>query len=296
MSDPVGVECVLDAGAALGECPVWDGRGKCLFWIDIDSRAVHRFDPSSGTNDTRLLPARPGSFALTDDPDRLLVAVEHQLVDLTWSTGDVVERSVLEPEGPGKRLNDGRCDPAGRFWVGSMGDPPTDGRDAGRLHRVEPDGTAEVVRTGIGVSNALAFSPDGSVMYWADTTRETVWAYDYDIATGVPSNERVFLDFANLPGKPDGACVDETGCFWVACVYGWSLLRATPDGDVDRIIDLPVEKPTMPAFGGAELGTLFVTSIRTGGSYPSAPGQPLAGGVFALTPGVKGLPEPRFQG
>ncbi len=290
------VDCVLDIGAALGECPVWDGLDHCLFWIDIDSRAAHRFDPATGENQTRSLPGRPGSLALTGDPDRLLVAVEHQLVDLTWSTGEVTVRLDLEPEGPGKRLNDGRCDPAGRFWVGSMGDPPTDGRHPGMLHRVEPDGTAEVVQTGIGVSNALAFSPDGTVMYWADTTRSLVWAYDYDVDTGARSNERIFLDFTDLPGLPDGACVDDAGCLWVACVYGWSLLRATPAGDVDRTVELPVEKPTMPAFGGGDLDTVYVTSISSGGSYRSTPGQPQAGGLFALSPGVKGLPEHRFAG
>ena len=288
------VECVLDAGAALGECPVWDERAGCLYWIDIDSSAVHRYDPTSGDNETRTLPGRPGSLALTDDPDRLLVAVEHRLMDLMWSTGAAISRVDLEPEGPGKRLNDGRCDPAGRFWVGSMGDPPTDGRPVGMLHRVDVDGVTEVVQTGVGVSNGLAFSPDGSVMYWADTHRDLVWAYDYDVETGVRSNEQVFLDFAELPGRPDGACVDEAGCYWVACVYGWALLRATPDGHVDRVVEVPVEKPTMPAFGGAGLDTIFVTSISTGGSYAAAPGQQHAGGLLAFTPGVSGLPEPRF--
>lgn len=290
------VDCILDAKAALGECPVWSQRDSCLFWIDIDGRAVHRFDPVSGENETRRLAARPGSLALTGDPDRLLVAVEHQLCDLSWSTGEAEVRATLETEGPGKRLNDGRCDAAGRFWVGSMDDPPTDARHQGMLHRYDPDGTTEVFRTGIVVSNSLAFSPDSSVMYWADTLEERVLAFDYDVDTGYAANERVFLDFADLPGRPDGACVDESGCFWVACVYGWSLLRATPEGDVDRIIELPVEKPTMPAFGGSSLDTLYVTSISSGGSLPTAPGQRHAGGVFALDPGVRGLPEPHFLG
>lgn len=290
------VDCVLAVGAALGECPVWSGRDDCLFWIDIDSQLVHRYDPGTGRDEHRRLDGRPGSLALTDDPDRLLVAVEHQLVDLTWSTGDVGVRLDLEPAGAGTRLNDGRCDPQGRFWVGSMDDPSASGAGAGRLHRVDPDGSTETVRTGVRVSNSLAFGPDGSVMYWADTPRERVWAYDYDVATGQRRNERVFLDFADLPGKPDGACVDETGCLWVACVYGWALLRATPRGDIDLVVELPVEKPSMPAFGGTALDTLYVTSISTGGSAPASPGQPLAGGLFAVSPGASGLPEPVFAG
>ena len=293
MSD---LDCVLDIRAELGECPVWSGRDRCLYWIDIDSQLVYRYEPDHDRSDSRHLPGRPGSLALTRDPDRLLIAMEHQLVDLTWSTGQVSPRLGLEADDSPTRLNDGRTDPAGRFWVGSMDDPAYSGLHAGTLHRIEPGGSSEAVQTGVGVSNGLAFSPDGSVMYWADTTRDLVWAYDYDIGSGARHNERVFLDFSALPGRPDGACVDETGCYWVACVYGWALLRATPEGEVDRIIELPVEKPSMPAFGGSDLDVMYLTSISTGGSVALAPGQPLAGALLKLVPGVKGLPEPLFTG
>lgn len=289
-------EVVLDARAELGECPVWSGHDACLFWLDIDGRLVHRYDPATGRDSAVVVDGRPGSVALTPDPDRLLVAIEHRLVDLEWSTGATTLRLELEEPDRATRLNDGRCDPVGRFWVGSMDDPSTNGARGGRLYRVDKDGTAVVEQVDVGVSNSLAFAPGGDVMYWSDTTRGLVWAYDYDTGSGSRSGGRVFLDFADLPGKPDGACVDETGCVWVACVYGWSLLRATPDGTVDRIIELPVEKPSMPAFGGRELDTLFVTSISSGGSHPAAPGQPLAGALLALTPGVRGIPEPLFTG
>ena len=291
------IESVIDFHAELGECPVWAGPDRGLFWIDIDGRAVHRYHPWTGTNETRRLDVRPGSFALTADPDRLLVAAEHQLLDMTWSTGEVSVRSDLEPDGEDGRMNDGRCDPAGRFWVGSMDLPSSSGRRGGMLHRVEPDGSTEVVFSGIVVANGLAFSPDGTVMYRADTGRELVWAYDYDVDTGTPANERVFLDFADLPGKPDGACVDETGCYWIACVYGWTLLRVTPAGEIDRRIELPIERPTMPAFGGPDLDLIYVTSLSRSGSVPMAPNQPEAGGLFVVDPGgVKGLPEPVFGG
>ena len=290
------IECVSDVRARLGECPLWSGRDRFLYWIDIDSRLVHRYDPDDSRSDTRELPGRPGALALTHDPDCLLVAMEHELVDLTWSTGALTRRVELEVQGSPTRLNDGRTDTAGRFWVGSMDDPANSGRRAATLHRVEPDGRCRRVQTDVGVSNGLAFSPDGSVMYWADTTRELVWAYDYDVAAGTRRNKRVFLDFAKLPGKPDGACIDDTGCYWVACVYGWALLRATPDGDVDRVIDLPVEKPSMPAFGGDALDIMYVTSISTGGSTPAGAGQPLAGALLTVAAGVRGLPEPLFAG
>lgn len=292
----MAVECVLDVHAKLGECPVWSGRDQRLFWVDVEGRVIHRYDPATGVDETCELAIRPGSFALTADPDRLVVAAENQFVDVRWSTGEVTVITDLEPAGRETRLNDGRCDPAGRFWVGSTDDPTWSHNDAGMLHRIEPDGTATVVRTGVGVSNGLAFSPDGSVMYHADTNRDRVWAYDYDLDIGEPSNERVFLDFTDLPGRPDGACVDEDGCYWIACVKGWAILRATPEGQIDRIIDVPVEKPTMPSFGGPDLDTIFVTSISIPGSTPLAPGQPLAGGLFAVSAGVKGLPEPLFGG
>jgi sugar lactone lactonase YvrE len=265
-----------------------------LYWVDIVGRSVHRFDPVTGTDEVRSLPGRPGSIALTSDLGRLLVALEHELSFLDWGTGTCTPWIALEPSGTGNRLNDGRCDPAGRFWVGSMFDPASAGRFTGLLHRVEPGGAFTTVRTEIGVPNGLAFSPDGRTMYFADTLRDLVWAYHYDLATGEATSERVFLDFADLPGHPDGACVDQDGCVWIACVYGWAVLRVTPVGTVDRRIDLPVEKPTMPAFGGPSLDTLFVTSIGEGGSRQLAPGQPDAGGVFAVDTGCRGIVEPRF--
>jgi len=164
------------------------------------------------------------------------------------------------------------------------------------LHRMDPDGASETVRRGVGVSNGLAFSPDGTTMYHADTLCDTVWAYDYDPTTGERGRERVFTDFADLPGSPDGACVDAAGCYWVACVFGWAVARLTPDGDVDRIIELPVEKPTMPAFGGPGLDTLFVTSIGGGGTHEVAPDQPEAGRLMTIEVGATGIVEPTFGG
>jgi sugar lactone lactonase YvrE len=147
------------------------------------------------------------------------------------------------------------------------------------------------------VSNSLAFDAARDTMYWADTRQGAIWAYDYDVDTGSRSNRRVLIDFeGNLPGAPDGACVDAEGCLWVACVYGWGVARISPRGVVDRFVELPVEKPSMPAFGGRRLNTMYVTSISTGGSRPAAADQPLAGALLAIDVGVGGLPEPAFAG
>ncbi len=288
------IECVVDGGALLGECPVWSDREQVLYWVDIDGRAVHRYDPSNGEDHARSTPGRPGSFALTRTEGRLLLAMEHRLGWFDWPSGEFTHWLDLEPAGTGNRLNDGRCDPAGRFWVGSMHEDTRAGRSTGLLHRVDPDGTAAVVRGAIGVSNGLAF--DDHRMFFADSPRRTVWTFDFDVATGEATGERVFFEFDGLPGKPDGACLDADGCYWIACVYGWAVARVTPAGTVDLLIELPVEKPTMPAFGGPARNVLFVTSIGSGGSMGSAPDQPLAGGLFAIDAGVTGVPEPEYAG
>ena len=148
----------------------------------------------------------------------------------------------------------------------------------------------------MGIPNALAFDPERHRMYFADTPHYTIWAYDYDLDTGTARDEVVFVEFSDLPGRPDGACVDSEGCLWVAAVHGGAVLRFTPDGRLDRRIDMPVAMPTMPAFGCADLGALFVTSIGGGGSRPQPVGQPEAGDLFAIDTGVTGVPDAPFAG
>ena len=278
----------------LGECPVWDADSEVLWWVDIEGRAIRRYAPGSGTLESRGLDYRPGSLALTSQPDRLLVAMEHQVGWFDWAAGTWEPWQDLESAGTGNRLNDGRCDPAGRFWVGSMFERAAEGRFTGLLHRFEASGASSTVRSAIGVSNGLAFSPDGRTMYHADTLRDTVWVYDYDLASGERSNERVFTQYRDLPGRPDGACIDSDGCYWTACVGGSAIARLTPEGEVDRVIELPVVAPTMPAFGGAGLSTLFVTSLRQGGGGLASGEHD--GHLLALDVGVSGIPEPGFAG
>ncbi len=278
----------------LGECPVWDSESDVLWWVDIEGGAVRRYDPGLGTLESRELAARPGSLALTTRPGRLLIAMEHQVGWFDWATGSWDAWQDLEPPETGNRLNDGRCDPVGRFWVGSMFERTAEQRFTGLLHRLESSGTSSTERSGLGVSNGLAFSPEGTVMYHADTFEETVWLYDYDLATGERSNERVFTEFVDLPGRPDGACMDADGCYWTACVGGSALARLTPRGDVDRVVELPLTYPTMPAFGGPGLSTLFVTSLRRDTAAPQDGDHD--GHLLALDVGISGIPEPRFQG
>lgn len=291
---PESVEFVGAETDLLGESPVWDDRQQILRWADIEGRRMRSFDPSAGTVTTIDTPARPGSFVMTDTDEWLCVAMETDCGFFNTETGVWNPQIELEPAGTRNRLNDGRCDRQGRYWVGSMFEDASARRFTGMRHRLDGPKMFTTDREEVGVSNGLAFSPDGNTMYWADSFRRTVWSYDYDTSSGMASNERVFTDFAALPGSPDGACVDASGCYWVACVDGWALARLSPNGDIDRLIELPIQKPTMPAFGGSDMTTLFVTSITTAGSTPLEPGQPDAGRLAVIETSYEGISEPRL--
>jgi len=296
------IDVVVSEPAALGEGPVWSQLEQVLYWIDIDGCAVHRYDPATGIDQQKSTPARPGSLALTRDAGKLLMSTEHQVVWFDWSTGATQPFVVLETPGAGIRMNDGRTDPAGRFIVGTMFEDTGARKFVGSLHRVEADGTATALRRAVGTANGLAFDTTRDIMYWADTPTQQVLAWDYDHATGDRSNERVFFDYQTVEGKPDGACVDADGFYWSASVRGWALTRVAPDGTVERRIELPVELPTMPCFGGPNLDTLFITSINTGDDDPANVARRAgvaAGSVLAIdlsSEGIQGCRDALFAG
>lgn len=286
----------LGPRSVLGECPIWDGRLQALFWVDIQGRRVHRWDCVADEHSAHLLTVRPGSIALTTAPGTLLVAAERALGLLDWTTGAIVWKLQLDIAEPTVRLNDGRVDRSGNFWVGTMHVPASDERYVGSLFRVRPDWSAEEVLTDIGVANGLAFGDDGSSMYFADTLTLTVWRFDIDSA-GTLGRRVPFVDFGvlGLPGKPDGACLDADGCYWTACVHGSSIARITPHGAIDRLIRLPTRRPTCVAFGGPTLDTLFVTSIGGGHEYyPVFDDEPDGGRLVALDVDVTGVEEAVF--
>jgi sugar lactone lactonase YvrE len=284
------VECAARGADLLGECPLWDGRE--LWWVDILGPALKRLDPARGTVSALALPEPIGSFAFRA-AGRILAAMKSGLYFLDPHEGGLECVAQPEPGLPANRFNDGRCDRDGRFWAGTMKDEgPRE--PVGSLYRLAAGGACARMRGDLYVPNGLAWSPDGRTMYLSDTHRHVIWAYDYDRAGGAISPGRVFAQAGDL--HPDGACVDAEGCLW-SCQYGgWRIVRYTPAGRVDRVLELPVANPTCCCFGGAALDTLYVTSA----TQKLAPGelarQPLAGSVLALRPGVKGLPESRFAG
>lgn len=296
----MNAELIINARNATGESPVWQAQENALYWVDIPAGRLHRWQLdghfSYWTADEML------GCIVRSPQGHWLGAQQSGIFKLTPQTDGRLhaeKRAGVEHALPGMRFNDGRCDRQGRFWAGtmqtSMGVEP-----AGAMYRHDPGvepgvPTLKAQLTGLTVPNGLAFSPDGKTMYLSDShpTVQLIWAFDYDIDSGTPHNRRVFVDMNAHPGRPDGAAVDAEGCYWICAIDSGQVLRFTPEGKLDRALELPVKKPTMCAFGGPQLDTLFVTSIRPQGV--DLRDQPLAGGVFALNPGVKGLPEPRVR-
>lgn len=268
------IELALESNDALGECPLWDEREGALLWIDIEAPALKRF--SEGRLHVLPLPEKIGSFALREKGG-IVAALKSGIYFLEEDRAKLLARPEEHREE--LRFNDGRCDRAGRFWVGSMNDATH--APEGALYRFAPDGTAMRMRKSISVPNSLSWSPDGRTMYFADSPRHKIWAFDYDPQSGEMLKERLFA--TPYPAFPDGSCIDADGCLWNAEYAGGRVVRYTPQGKVDRVIEVPAENPTCCCFGGAKLDTLFITTAK-------------GPGLFALQPGSTGLPEARFAG
>ena len=291
-------ELILDARNATGESPVWSTTEQALYWVDIPAKRLHRWSPADGKEHSWQASQMLACIAQTGNGS-WIAAMENGLFSITPHADGSLDSRLLASVThalPGMRFNDGRCDRQGRFWAGTMVMNMAAGAPVGAMYRYNAD-QAEPLKAqlqGFIVPNGLAFSPDGNTLYLSDSHPDVqkIWAFDYDTDTGTPHNRRLFVDMSKHPGRPDGAAVDAEGCYWICGNDAGLIHRFTPQGKLDRSLAVPVKKPTMCAFGGADLDTLFVTSIRPAGDLAD---QPLAGGVFALRPGVKGLPEPRLN-
>ena len=292
----ISVDCMLDCHARLGEGAYWDVGDQALWWVDIKAGEVHRYDPAAGV-DSCFDWGEAVACLARRHAGGLVLGTASGLHVFDPATGE--RRCLADPESAlaGNRFNDGATDPAGRFWAGTMRDDGSPPERRGYFYRLDPDHGVTRWLDPVHTTNGLAFAPDGSRMYFADTNRDvrTIWVCDYDLDSGEPSNRRVFFDTQSIAGRPDGATVDIDGCYWMAGFGGWQVVRITPDGTVDRIVEMPVERPTKVMFGGADLSTLFVTSMGEG--LWDDPAQPQAGGLFAIRGlGTSGLPQKRFAG
>ena len=289
------IECVVPSKSKVGEGAVWDDRGQVLWWVDIGPGLIHRYDPASGRNATFDYGEPVGCLAVRETGG-LVVAARSGFYLYDPDNGTRTLLSDPESDRPGNRFNDGTTDLQGRFWAGTMKDGGGP-EPVGRFYRLDADHSVTPWKDGFFTTNGLAFSPDGRTMYFSDSNPSvrTIWACDYDTGTGTPGPARVFFDTSAVPGRPDGGTVDADGCYWQAGVSGWQLYRITPDGRVDMTIDMPVERPSKPMFGGANLDVLFVTSLGIGNE--NDPAQPEAGSLFAITGlGVQGVNQARFRG
>lgn len=291
------IRCVVDAKAKTGEGAVWDVAEQALYWVDIPEGQLYRFDPATGENKAWSMGEPIGCFALRE-AGGAVVALKSGIYLFDFASGAKTPLCSPEADRPGNRFNDGTTDPKGRLWAGTMklSGPP---ERTGAFYRIEADGSWIRWADEIYTTNGQAFSPDGRTFYSSDSNPEvqTIWASDYDPDSGEAGERRVFFDARAVAGRPDGGTVDGDGCYWMAGVSGWQLVRITPRGDIDRIVELPVERPSKPMFGGRDLDTLFVTTIGTGLAPGSEQRQPQAGGLFAVTGlGVQGFPQTRFAG
>ena len=289
------IDVLVDVKPRLGEGPLWDVREERLYFVDSLGDRLFRCRADGRELQTFEVPGHVGAMALREEGGALLALADgFHRYDL-----DSHESVLLvdpEPELLGNRLNDGKVDRQGRFVCGSM--DTAEEAPSGRLWSLEADLEPRLLDTDIICSNGPCFSPDGTTLYFADSFRGVIYAYDYDVATGEVSGRREFVRPETRPGgAPDGATVDAEGCLWTALVFDGRIVRYAPDGSLDREIEMPVVKTTSVAFGGLGLDTLFVTSMAHP-PLPKYPGDgPLRGALFAISGlGVRGLPERRFAG
>lgn len=286
------VRCVLDIKAAIGECPRWHPHERRLYWVDILEPSLNALDPATGQTERWLMPERIGCFGFRREGG-LIAGMQLGIYIVELDPTVRTERVfAFEADNPQTRFNDGRVDPGGRFWAGTVIESMD--KRVGSLFRYDPNGTCTRMVDKLICSNGLAFSPDGRIMYHSDSRQDYVWAWDYDRETGGISNQRVFLGIDIQEGRPDGAAVDVEGFYWICHIGGWHLARYSPDGVIDRVVGIPVQRPTMCGFGGPDLRTLYITSATYPLSAAELRKQPLAGGLFALEVDVPGFPEPFF--
>ncbi len=290
MSKP---ECVLKINAIVGECPTWDEKSKVLFWVDIQGKNVHRFNPKSGENKTFYLPEIVTSLSLCHD-DKLLLSLRKSLVMYSLSAGRFDVLVNLEEDLPDNRCNDGKCDPAGNYWVGTMNDKNWT-QPSGALYKFS-DNHIAVMQTQVTCANGMGWSPDHRTMYFTDSFKYMIFAYDYDAASGTISNRREFVRLDPNAGIfPDGLTVDSEGCVWSAQVGAGQVVRYDSSGKQERIIQLPVPRVTSCAFGGEDLTTLYITSATETMTPEQIAQAPKSGCLFALQTEIKGLPANRYK-
>jgi sugar lactone lactonase YvrE len=290
-------EVVHEAPMLVGESAIWHEVESALYWVDIEGLTVNRLHAASGKFSSWKMGSNPSALAI-DENNFLVVATRERLLRL--NTTDGAETPIADaPYDTSKvRFNDGRVDPAGRFWIGTMYEPRD--QPAAEMYVLARDNLRCAWRGGMTNSNGLAWSLDGRTMFHADTTTHRIDCYDFDVATGEHSNRRTILTFPtdktapDYGGRPDGATMDSEGMYWVAMFEGGRVLRISPTGEILREIKLPVRCPTSVCFGGPDLRTLYITSASQGRSSEEIAQYPHTGKVVSVRLDVAGREEPEY--
>lgn len=286
------VELVLDARATLGEGPVWDARAGVVWFTDILARQVHRFDPETG--DAKVIPVDQEVGTIAPRASGGLVAGVRDGFAALDDSGALTMLAPVEADDPSRRMNDGKCDRAGRLWASVMAFDGTPG--AGTLYTLDPDLSVRAQVPGLAIGNGMAWTADDATMYFVDSRTSRVDAFDFDLATGTVTNRRTVVTIPEDEGLPDGMCLDAEGHLWVALFGGWGVQRFAPDGTKEERVELPVPNVTCCAFGGPGLTDLYVTTAREAMSADELAAHPEAGGLFRARPGVTGTAPNAFAG
>jgi sugar lactone lactonase YvrE len=290
------IECVLPYEAIVGESPVWHPGEQRLYWIDIQGKQIHRFNPRTRENESFPLPEIVTCIQLCSTGG-LVLTLKKNFAFFDPGAQHLEKLQGVEGDLPDNRFNDGKCDPQGRFWAGTMDATHWD-KPSGNLYRMERNLAVTKMQSQVICSNGSGWSPDGRTMYYTESFRYAIFAYDFDPATGNIENRRMFAQIPDedrkAGGFPDGMTVDAEGFIWSNQVGVGKIVRYDPEGKVERVIQMPVPRATDCTFGGPNLKILYITSARETMTPEQLKQAPLSGSLFAVETGVKGQPSTPF--
>ncbi|MDC7998322.1 SMP-30/gluconolactonase/LRE family protein [Gilvibacter sediminis] len=280
------VQLAFENKSELGEGPVWNAKTQELYWVDILNKELHIFSPDTQEDSALKVPSRIGTV-VPYSPRQAVVALEDGIYKINLQSGDLELLSDVEKEETKNRFNDGKCDPAGNLWVGSMN--LAENEASGNLYKIQPDGTTTKMLDSITISNGIVWDRRATTMYYIDTPTGVIRAFDYDKNTASISNERVVVKVDPADGFPDGMAIDENNNLWVGLWNGNAVVQYnSKTGEMMQKVEVPAHNVTAAAFGGPDLDILYITSARVDMTDEELEKYPLAGSVFSYKPGVKG--------
>lgn len=285
-------EVVLDCKNHHGEGIFWNALDGLVWWTDIEGKSLWSYDPVNRVSRSMPMPDRACCFAPCTSGG-LIVAFADRVSFFDPDTEAETKICNFEPGNPETRANDGCTDRQGRLVVGGMNEVSR--KPTSSVISIDANLRVTTLIKNVSCANSACFSADGKTMFFADTPDREIVAYDYDLDTGLPTNRRLHASFADEPGLPDGSCVDSEGGVWNAEWQGRRVVRIAPDGQIDRVIEVPVWKPTCCAFGGENLDSLFITTSRMRSDEDTLAKEPLSGGLFAIKPGFSGVEDTPFR-